>query len=563
MKKYIFLIYLTPLAALLAAEITAWLLWPGQPVGAFWSAPWTVMEFASWHIPLYDHVVYRFLTWLGAHHPEWITSETLNQWLQNSADADAWLRVYHGFVYAAIAAGCTWGAGAAFLTWKYASNCVKAGNVRVPPKKENQHFLFAGSTQSGKTSCVLQTLSILRRRGDPVILVDPCGEFAKHFYKEGGRNDRIASPGEERSLKWSPAAELKAGIKPELLAERIVGEGVGDEKKWCGYAHGLLRDIFLALAKRGPVTNADIMRAILSDPRDQHELVMGLPSAVHYTGGNEKYVGSVRSILANYTAPLLEFDPNSGADAFALARWIDGLRDADGRGKSLWPWLFLTTQTGDMSNAQKQLLSAHLSLAIHRTLRLPVNRQRRIWFVAEELGNLGAITGVKQMLSMGAKHGVCAVGLVQSTSQLEELYNEAGAQTLLSCFNSVVVSHLADPKTAKYFEEHFGKKEVVEWRRNEGSHGGQSSSGRSEQVHVRPRFYAHELQELDGECVTWIVGDRIRRQRVPKMRLPEIAEPFIPQHTPYQYPESIPTLGAFNATNSQTLTGSDGPKWKE
>ena len=459
MKKYIALICLTPLTALVAAEFAGWLLWPGQPMDAFWNAPWTAMEYLSWQVTSFNYWFYRLLSHIGASHSTWPTSDTLNQWLHNPAESDAWLRVYHGYLYSGAVAACLWMTGTAFLMWRYLHNCIKAGNVYVPPDKENQHFFFAGSTQSGKTSCVLQTLSILRRRGDAVIIVDSSGEYAKHFYKEGGRKDRILSPGEERSVKWSPAAELKAGIRAELLAEKIVGEGVGIEKQWCGYAHGLLRDMFLALAKRGPITNADIMRAILSDPREQRELVKSLPSTVHFGPGNEKYIGSVRSILANYTAPLLEFDPQSGADAFAMAGWIDSLKGADGRGTHHWPWLFLTTQTGDMSNAQKQLLSAHLSLGIHRTLSLPVNRQRRIWFVAEELGNLGAITGFKQMLSMGAKHGVCAMGIAQSTSQLEEHYTDAGAQTLLSCFNSVVVSRLADAKTGKYFEEHFGKKE--------------------------------------------------------------------------------------------------------
>ena len=103
------------------------------------------------------------------------------------------------------------------------------------------------------------------------------------------------------------------------------------------------------------------------------------------------------------------------------------------------------------------------------------------------------------------------------------------------------------------------RKKIVEWRRNEGPGG----NGRSEQVRVRPRYYSHELQELNGECVTWIVGDRIRRRHVPRMRLPEIAEPFVPQRTPYQYPESVPSLEAFNVANAPLLPDSDGPKWKE
>lgn len=559
MKKFIALLCLTPLAGLVGAEIAGWLLWPGQPIAAFWSAPWTIMEYRSWQISSHDYWFSHKLADIGANHPTWPTSNTLYQWLRDPAVANAWYRVYHGYTYFGTAIGCLWLLGAALLMWQYLRNCIKAGNVYVPSDKENQHFLFGGSTQSGKTSCVMQTLSILRRRGDAVIVVDPTGDYAKHFYHEGKRNDRILSPGEERSEKWSPAAELKAGIKAELLAEKLVGEGVGIEKQWCGYAHGLLRDMLLALTRRGPVTNADIMQAILADPRDQFELVRGLPSAVHFGPGNEKYIGSVRSILANYTAPLLSFAPASGANAFAIARWIDNLKDADGQGRYLWDWLFLTTQNGDLSNPQKQLLSAHLSLGIHRALSLPVNRQRRIWFVVEELGNLGAIAGFKQMLSMGAKHGVCVLGVVQSTSQLEELYTDAGAQTLLSCFNSVIVSRLADAKTGKYFEEHFGKKEVVEWRRNEGPNG----SGRSEQVRVRPRFYSHELQELRGKCVTWIVGDRIRCKTIPKIRLPEIADPFLPQRTPYQYPESVPTLDQFNAVNAQLVPGFDGPKWNE
>jgi len=563
MKRYYILIALTPLVAFIVAELTAWLLWPGYGVTPFWVMPWTIAEYTSWHYPFAHYALTRALDWVATKQGGLPTSTYFNQWLRNTSYRDLWHTDYYGFLYWGAAACLIWGIYIYALTRQYLQSCIKVGNVKISPEKENLHFLFPGSTQSGKTSCILQMLSTIRRRGDPAILIDPSGELVKHFYKQGGRNDRILSPGDQRSEDWAHSAELAAGIKAELLSERVVGQGYGNERQWCGYTHGVLRDIYLALWERGSVTNSDVMSAILSDNRTLSELLKGRPSAIHFFPGNEKFLLSLRSILANYTAHLLEFNPRASVDAFALAQWIRSLSDANGKGNRLRPWLFFNTSGGDLSNAQKQLLSAQMSIAIHSALSLPVDRKRRIWFVLEELGNIGAITGLKQMLAEGAKHGVCAVAAIQSVSQLVELYGEAGAQTLLSCFNSTVVSRLADPKTAEYYERHFGKKELTEWRRSEGSSGGQSSSGLTEQVRIRPRYYSHELMELDGKCITWIVGDHPKRRRVPKMRLPEVAEAFVPQRTPFHPPVAAPdTLKPTNPVAPQGA-GSDGPKWEE
>lgn len=563
MKRYFVLFTLTPLIALMIAELSAWVLWPGHPVVSLWYAPWTIAEHITWNWPIDNYVLTRVLDWMATKF-DWPSSAAIYQWLQDSTNWSSWLAVKRGFLYAGVISGILWANTVGCIAWLAWLLRIRIGGMRVPPRAENLHTMIVGATQSGKTNLELQALADLRDRGDPVIVNDPSGEITKHFYGQGDRCDYILDAEDARSVSHSPFAELAAGIDAESLAEKIIGEGQGHEKEWYGFASGLLRDIFLSLVKHGLCTNADLTRVITADDSTLARLVKGQPTERYFAKGNEKFLGSVRSILSTYTAPLFGFDPKAGNKAFSIARHIQRVQKADGRGKKVWPWLFLKTRGGDLSKSQKQMLSCCMSVAVNSALSLPVNRERRIWFTMEELGNLGAISGLANMLTQGAKYGICAMAALQSVSQLEDLYGKERAQTILSCFNSVVVTRLADPQTAEYFERHFGKKEVVEWRRNKGSHGGHSSSGRSEQIRVRPKFYAHELMELDAKCITWIVGDHPRQRSVPRPKLAVVAEAFMPKpEASHQQPNSPAFLVAANSTQSQPIVIADRPQWEE
>lgn len=563
MKRYFVLLTLTPLAMLIVAELTAWMLWTGHPLTSFWYVPWTTLEYWSWQWSFHNYVFTRFLDWIATKQGQWPRSVDIYQWFQDSGNWHFWFKIYRGFLFSAVATGILWVGTIAAFAWFCWRLRIRIGGTRVPPQAENQQTLQAGASQSGKTSLELQTLADIRKRGDPVIVTDPSGEITKHFCGQGGRRDYILDIGDARSINWSPFAELAAGVNADLLAQKMIGEGKGPEKDWRGYASGILRDVMLSLVKLGTCTNADLCRAILADNRTIKELVKGRPSEIHFASGNEKYLASVRSILSTYTAPLFGLDPEAGSHSFSIARHIQGLQHADGRGKYIWRWLFLKTRGGDLSDSQKQMLSCWMSIAVNSALSLPVNRKRRIWFVMEEAGNLGTITGFASIVTQGAKYGVCVIALIQSVSQFEDLYGKERAQTILSCFNNVVVCRLADPQTAEYFERHFGKKEVIEWRRSEGSQGGHSSSGRSEQIRVRPKFYSHELMELRGKCITWIVGGHPRRRSVPKPNLPIVSEAFVPRPERHQQPPSPPATLVPDVEEPRTVAVPNGPQWKE
>src|SRR5690606_8953283 len=87
---------------------------------------------------------------------------------------------------------------------------------------------------------------------------------------------------------------------------------------------------------------------------------------------------------------------------------------------------------------------------------------RRIWMVIDELASLENLASLEDAATKGRKAGLRLVAGLQSTAQLDKIYGFEKAQTLRSCFRSLVVLGGAktDPKTCEDMSLSLGEHEV-------------------------------------------------------------------------------------------------------
>jgi hypothetical protein len=82
---------------------------------------------------------------------------------------------------------------------------VRVGGLPMPRKVETEHTLITGSSGSGKSFLIAQTLHDLAKRGDRVICFDHGGAFRRQFSKV----DAVSlSPAEEGSPGWDLRNEV-------------------------------------------------------------------------------------------------------------------------------------------------------------------------------------------------------------------------------------------------------------------------------------------------------------------------------------------------------------------
>ena len=363
---------------------------------------------------------------------------------------------------------------------------LRLGELPFVKGTETQHTLITGGTGSGKTNCLHHLLPQIRKRGDKLVLLDPTGELAVRYYKDG---DVILNPLDDRAASWHPWVECAEPADVDNLAESLIPTSHSDrELYWRTAARALFSSVMnnLALEQTNPKTSQLahwLLRAPLSDLCRYLE---GTPAVAFLDINSEKTAASVRSVAASFLK-CLEHLPDTSTP-FSVSEWV-GAKD-DG-------WLFLHC-TPPQRAAVGPLLTNWFSLAARGLLRLPSDLDRRVWFVVEELPSMNRIRDLELLLAEGRKYGACSVLSLQSPAQLEAIYGRQGAQTILGNCSTRIVFSERDPEIADRISKIFGQQEVREYQEgiSYGAHQMRDGVSLSKVTKMRPVISSTDIQSL-------------------------------------------------------------------
>ena len=124
--------------------------------------------------------------------------------------------------------------------------------IRIPARKEAQHFLMMGDTGVGKTQLITQLLMQVAERGDSAVVYDPATEYVQKFF-DAERGDIILNPLDARCPYWGPAQEIESNAEADAVASSLyqpTGEGKDE------FFHQTPAQIFAHLLKYGPTPSS-------------------------------------------------------------------------------------------------------------------------------------------------------------------------------------------------------------------------------------------------------------------------------------------------------------------
>lgn len=390
---------------------------------------------------------------------------------------------------------------------------VTLGGVPLPYDLEVVHSLLCGSTGSGKTSLIDEILCTAIPRGDRVIICDPAGHHLSRFARSG---DTVLNPFDRRSPGWTIFNEVRKDFDYDRLARSLVPDGQGSDKPWHLYAQVLCSETMRALMLRGEGNTTQLMHWLTVATSDElAKLLAGTPAAGLFDKDAAKALASTRFILTTQLNPHKYLKPGE----FSLRSWLEGERGN----------LYITWRE-DMQNALMPLVSAWTDILCNAVLSLPINRDRRIWLVLDELGALGRLSSLESAVTRGRKHSLCVVAGLQSTAQLDRIYGRESAIVLRSCFRNLVVFAIAksDPDTSEFLSRALGEREIdrQQHSRSEGPNGitkGVTLQRVSERIAI-----ATEITELPNlSAFLALAGDTpTRRIRIEPRDLPLVTSPL-------------------------------------
>lgn len=188
----------------------------------------------------------------------------------------------------------------------------------------------------------------------------------------------------------------------------------------------------------------------------------------------------------------LKYAKSSRGSPLSVRRWV-----REGRGV-----LFLPYQASQIA-ALKNLIATWMRLAIFETMS-GGERDRRLWFIVDELDALGQIDGLKDALARLRKFGGrCALGF-QSIAQVRGTNGDAEAQTIVeNCGNTLILRCSASERggTAEFASRLIGKREVIRRQvsksRPTGFGGGAKETQTASEHHTtEDAVMASEIEQL-------------------------------------------------------------------
>lgn len=366
---------------------------------------------------------------------------------------------------------------------------------------ETKHFLVHGSTGAGKTQLISKLLDQLRSRGDKVFLYDKGGVYTSTFYQKD--KDKILNPFDIRCENWSLWHEARTASDFENMAESLIPMHGETEPFWVNAARTIFGSTAFTMQDEDDRSIKKLLRVLLtSELQDLHNYLADTEAATLASDKIEKTAISIRSVITTYLKSLrfLVGIEQTKTPKFCIRDWICNEQDNS--------WLFLSSNAAQHASL-KPLLSMWFSMATITLLALPENRNRRLWFICDELPSLHKLPQLPESIAEARKYGGCFVLGMQSYAQLEKVYGKSAGREIFDLMNTAFFFRSPSPDMADLVSRSLGSQEIEDMRENYSYGANTIRDGISigSQRTITQIVTASEIMDLDDmKCYLRLVG---------------------------------------------------------
>ena len=326
------------------------------------------------------------------------------------------------------------------------------GSFRLPVKEETKHCLTIGRPGTGKTVFLSQVVQRLIERKAKGVIYDFKGDYVSRFYDP--ERDILFNPLDSRSAGWNLFSDIRTKLDINVMASSLIPPVYTGDTFWNDAARGVFSGILHYLWQHDRRTNSNIWTGVTAPGERIHEWLRNTPEGQtgfrYIEDASSKQALSVFATMMQYTAAF-EYMPQ-GESNFSVTEWLSNDRPG---------FIFVTNQS-DLKDTLKPILSLFIDFLGKKLLSLPDDLQRRVFFLLDEFGTLQRLSSIKELLiASRSKGGSCWIG-IQDIGQLNKLYTQDVADTIVNACGSSVMFAVSDPRTAKYLVDKIGDTEIME-----------------------------------------------------------------------------------------------------
>jgi type IV secretory pathway TraG/TraD family ATPase VirD4 len=333
---------------------------------------------------------------------------------------------------------------------------------------ECKHTFAIGGVGSGKSAYIFRMLSAARARGDKILLHDVKGDFTAKLHGA----IVLLAPHDSRSAIWDIARDVRSESDAIELASRLVPEG--KDPFWAQAAQSLLIGwtIYLMRERAEKWGWADLAElSEITRERIVEVMTANYPAALTYVKDD---TAMTQSVLASLKAPLTfvrqlgqAWPSNDSRPRFSFTDWLTTDRPTE-RLVIFQSAPHLPKLSAAWINSAVQLAGSFaVSPALPDNPRsAPLEKQRRIWFVLDELPVLKKLPAIETVIAVGRSKGLRVLGAVQAWEQLTQLYGQEMARAWLSMTGTLLALY-SKGDSAETLSKVFGDSEFEVIRKSQ------------------------------------------------------------------------------------------------
>jgi type IV secretory pathway TraG/TraD family ATPase VirD4 len=359
----------------------------------------------------------------------------------------------------------------------------------------------------------------IQARGETAIVVDPEQEFIREFYNEQ-RGDWLLNPSDGRCPLPSLWDELAEEGDYLALAHSLLPDLTNSTRGVDLFFRESARTGLVALLTKITTRNPlDLCAAIMGPPQVLDALVAGTDAAPLLDKDAHQQRAGILATL-QLAAKALRFLPTQASRQWSAREWV---QKKEG-------WVFLSFRANDRE-AVLPLISMWFDCLLRRLLDTPLDPHATTWVVIDELAALQRLPHLQDLFVRGRKHGVAVIAGFQAYTQLEEIYGEKAASTMLAMPATKLLLRTGDPHTARWCSQVISNREVVRGQESlsAGEEDGRNTMSRTMQRKEEAAVLAAEFLQLPALHGFLSTSQGVTKVRVPVMPLQAKQPGFVPR----------------------------------